>query len=212
MARKRHRRGTSRGWLRAIRLNGGSMASAFHAPKQSGILDGVRPLNLTGVLPVVAGLVANNMLQRVVAGKIPYTRSGVGKYVLGVAGAGVIGGVAATVSPKLAKSIFTGAMVETLGNMVIDLQSKGVGAITKLSDDGLDGFGDFVSPNQINNVFPASNPMSQYSLPNTNAQMLPVPSGPGAPVPVTTPAKAMSDYQDNMVGLMVDDGTGSEVF
>lgn len=132
MAKRRGGRGRG---LRLLGLNVGSMSMA--APKSEGkVYDALKPKNLTGVVPVVAGVIANSMLTGLVAGKVPYTSKGIGNYGLGLLSAGAVGGLGALISPQVGAGALIGAVVETLGRIVKDVREQGFGALS------LSGMGD----------------------------------------------------------------------
>ena len=141
------RRGRGRG-LRLLGLNMGSVSMA--APKSEGkVYDALKLKNVTGVVPVVAGVIANSMLTGFAAGRVPYTSKGIGNYGLGLLGAGVVGGLGALISPQVGAGALIGAVVETLGRVVKDVREKGFGAFSLSGMDdaqdppwGFSGMGD----------------------------------------------------------------------
>jgi len=189
MRKHRGRRGKGRG-LRLLGFNVGAMS--VRQPSGSGkIMDAVSPKNLMGVMPVVAGVIANSMLTGMLAGKIPMTKGGVGNYALGIAGAGVVGGLGSLISADVGSGAFIGGVVEVVGRIVKDIRDKGFGAISLsgLDDDeapdlsgfgegpyqdpyaaGFQGMGEFITPRAIQAAIPSESTQSQYALPQATAQ------------------------------------------
>lgn len=215
MARRRGRRG------RHVRFNAGSLMAA---PRQSGgrwglgsLKPGALMRNMTGAIPILAGVVADGMFTKSLGSKIPYTGRGIGQIALGLAGAGLLRMVGNYANRQLGEGLFVGGVVGTLGCAFQNFMRDGLRSLS-LSDD-LDGFGyndtinsnpytnnsfmgmgQFVSPGQIASAFPSESTGAQYSLPNANAQMQ----------PAHTPAQAasarrMSDYEGAAIGAMLGD-------
>lgn len=215
MARKRSHRGRRRG-LRILGYNVGSMVPSMHAPTASAsFADAVKPgkvaKNVMGVAPIVGGVIANSMLTSYLAGVIPMTKKGVGNYALGLAGAGIIGGLGALINSDVGKGALIGGVVETLGRVVRDVREKGLSALSlgDLGDDysdpawgfqglgsgqsvpaeDLSGLNDFVTPGAIQRAFPSESTMTQYSLPAASA-----------------PVRAHEAYQQKVLAEVISDG------
>ncbi len=198
----------------------------FSTPKKSGFLAALKPSNMVGVLPILGGVIADGIFTKFLGEKIPYTRRGIGSIALGIAGAGLIGMVGRYGSKALGDGLFVGGMVGTLGCAFQGLMTQGVRSLS-LGDD-LDGFGDinpnpwtqysfqgmgnFTTPGAIAHAMPSESTMSQYSLPNTNAQFMPqaqlqMPQTPAQGYQ----ARHMADYESGAVGAMMsgsDDVSG----
>jgi hypothetical protein len=142
-----------------------------------GVLAGVKPKNLIGVVPVVGGVIANGMLTKFAAEKLPlgFVKKGLGNYALGLVGAGVIGAVGGRINPRVGHSMFIGAVVETLSRLVSDLSSQGMSALSLsnyptdenlvMANGTMSGLSDFVTPMQIENARPIDSQAGQYPLP-----------------------------------------------
>ncbi len=187
----------------------------FSMPKQSGsIFDALKPKNLVGVTPILAGVIADGMLTKVLSEKIPYTKRGIGGIVLGLGNAGLIGMLGRYASKSLGEGLFVGGVLGTLGCafqafMQDGLKSLSLGNFdTPFTQYGFTGMGTFVSPQQVAGAITSEGAIGQYSLPNTNAQFAQL-------APPQTPAQAMqtggrmSDHQEGQAigAVLGNEGT-----
>lgn len=205
----KHRRG------RRARHNAGSLS--LSAPRQSGLLDAFKVKNLTGATPVLAGVIANGLVTRMLASKIPYTQRGIGNIALGIGTAGILGMLARHINKAAGEGVFTGGIVGTLGCAFQEFMKPGVGLkafalsgeMDGWSDERLSGLGQFISPGQIANAFTDGSTLSQYSLPNTNANFVPptqmqVPQSPAQ----AHAARPMGDYESSAIGAVLGQDEG----
>lgn len=220
-------RGRKRG--RHVRRNAG-LSSYMSMPRRSGGTLGLASLkpkailhNLTGAVPILAGVVADGMFSRMLGSKIPYTGKGIGQVALGLAGAGLLRMVGNYANRALGEGLFIGGVVGTLGCAFQNFMREGIHSLA-LSDD-LDGFSDvnanpytqysfqgmgqFVSPGQVQNAFSAGSAMPQYSLPNANAAYMPR----AGLQPAQTPAQAagarsMAEYEGAALAAVTGDDNG----
>lgn len=194
--RKRHRRGR-----RGVRFNMGSLGGMLSTPKQHGLLDALKPKNLVGVTPILAGVVANGIVTKMLSSKIPYTRGGIGNIALGLVDAGLIGLAARALKQgKIGEGLFVGGVVQTLGCALQSVMQHGLRALSLSgADDHFDerfGMGEFVSPNQIGRAIPSQGGISQYGLPHANAQYMPSAQLSPPPTPaMAAQARGVSDYE-----------------
>lgn len=103
------------------------------------ITSGVSAKAVVGVVPLIAGVLANNIMTGAIAkAGIPYTQKGLGNYVLGLIDAGLLGWGGSYVSKDFGRSVRIGGMVEVLGRALHDIMSHGVGALkpTNMGDFG----------------------------------------------------------------------------
>ncbi len=155
----------------------------FSSPKRSGsIFDAFKPNNLVGVTPILAGVILDGMLTKVLSDKIPYTKKGIGNIALGLVGASAIKLLGGYANKQLADGLFVGGVVGTLGCAFQNFMTQGLKSFSlgdmddldSFTDHGFAGLGTFVSPGQIQHAIPSGGSMSQYSLPHTNAQFQPM--------------------------------------
>ncbi len=202
---------------RPIRKNFGQNMSV---PKPQGVFSGFKVQNLNGMIPILAGAVAQHVVTGIASRFIPMTKSGAGSIVLGLLSAGGLGVLAEKASPNFAEGAFLGAMTLTGVKALAAVATQGVGALGLKGlddrfDSHLDGLGDFADPLKINNSLPTANTMSQYSLPSPNAVMQPmddyvIQAGPNLhhqsmqQAPQHQPqAQGVADYQDQAVQQMM---------
>ncbi len=194
---------------RKSRRNGSSLAS----PKQKGIFDALRPKNLVGVSPILAGVVLNGLGTEALSNKIPYTKKGIGNIALGLGVSGLLGMLGRYANKQLGDGIFIGGVVGTLGCAFQRFMAPGGGfkSLSLSGDNYLDGWaneqfggnlGTFVSPEQISHAFSSQSPIAQYSLPNTNAQFMRL-APPQTPMQAQQ-ARGVSDIeQGNAIGAVL---------
>lgn len=205
--RKSMKRGRKRGGFSPLKFNLGQYVNPPQVSgSYGGVLSGVRPKNITGVVPVIGGYAINAMISGYIAGKIPMIKSGAGNYALGLVSAGLIGAAAgAILGRNVGEGVFTGAVVEPIVRAVRDVSSKGFGALGLSGWEGSEswefqdlpgaltdnvrgqpvGMGDFSTPGQITAAMPTESSTSQYSLPAATAQV--------------TPQQRMQAYEDAVV-------------
>lgn len=221
-------RGRKRG--RHVRRNAG-LSSYMSAPRRSGGTLGLASLkprailhNLSGAVPILAGVVADGMFAKMLGSKIPYTGKGIGHVALGLAGAGLLRMVGNYASRSLGEGLFIGGVVGTLGCAFQNFMREGIHSLA-LSDD-LDGFstginvnsytdqsfqgmGQFVSPGQIQNAFSAGSTMPQYGLPHANAQYMPQAMLQPAHTPAqAASARSMAEHEGAALAAVTGDGDG----
>ncbi len=207
---------------RHVRFNLGSIAKVFSGKASTkSPLGGLSVGGVMGVAPMIGGVVGNGLVTALASKHIPYTKKGIGAIGLGLATAGLLKWATTAVSKnaKLGNSVFIGAVVGTFGCAVQAFQQGGLKSLS-LSDDlegwdgewagSMNGLGTFITPQAIQGAFPADGTMSQYALPNTNAQFMP---GQTMQMPQTPAqgahARHMSDYEGSAIGAMLgqnDDG------
>ncbi len=203
MARRRkHRRGHSYSSL--LGMNPPEAVSGAQ-----GVLAGVQPKNLVGVVPVVGGVIANGMLTKFAADKIPvdFVKHGWGNYLLGLVSAGVIGAAAGRINKKVGHGMFIGGVVETLSRLVSDVSNKGFSALSGIETDPgaaligptMSGVGDFVTPMQVEQARPIDSQAGQYPLP------APMMAHAAAAHPAT-----QAHYEAAVLSEVIDDRTGME--
>ena len=160
--RKGHKGGSKKhGLLHGFmsKLNPGKMIS-MAAPEQDGVFSGFQPKNLTGIVPIVGGFIANTMAQKLIADRGPsFVKGGIGSYGAGLASAGLIGALAGRLDKNVGQSMFIGGVVQTLQRIVSDVSEKGFSA---LSLSG--GMGDFPTPEQLQAASPGALPSVYTSL------------------------------------------------
>lgn len=184
MKRRKKSRG-SRGLGSLFRANPTAIAGYFPT---------MQPKKAPKILTQLIGLTLNGALYGLASSKIPYTRTGVGKYLLSAATATLLGKLAGalTKSQDIASSIMNGGMVGTGVMVVADVTQNGLSAFTNLSDYdsdvmhdnalyGYDGdvlgtnaqfnLGDFVTPPQTGAAQIMPSQAGQYPLP----QSVPIP-------------------------------------
>lgn len=195
----------------------------FKSPTRSGsIFDAFKPNNLVGVTPILAGVIADGMATKMLSQHIPYTKKGIGSIILGIANAGLIGMVGGYANKQLGNGLFVGGVVGTLGCAFQGFMQDGLKSLSLSGDNfsefndhsHFQGMGTFVSPGQVNHAIHSGGSMSQYSLPNTNAQFV----GHHAQLPMPqTPVQhshvqGMSDNDMGAIGAVMgqDSGAGME--
>ncbi len=176
--------------------------------KYAGALSGVEPKNVSGVVPILGGYIANALFTSAMSKFIPHTQSGLGSYALGLVNSGLLGLVARRfVGQDFARGMVIGARAEPIVRLVRDVNAGGLAA---LSLKGIDGqfedrpgaledniigqtLGDFSTPGQISSAQPSESSTSQYSLPSAGAQ---------APAP----QQAMHAYENDCVSAAMEGG------
>lgn len=178
-----------------LKFNLGSYVSANPPTvggSYGGVLSGVQPKNISGVVPIIGGYALNAIVSNYTAGKIPMTKTGIGNYALSLVNAGLLGALAGMVFGKnVGSSVLTGAIVEPVVRAVRDVSNSGFSALSLKAYDNEDIFqdrpgaltdniigqqtalGDFTTPGQITGASPTESSMSQYSLPQATAQVAP---------------------------------------
>ncbi len=187
----------------------------FTSPKQKGLFDALKPNNLVGVTPILAGVIANGMLTKVLSDKIPYTRKGIGNIVLGLGGAGLIGMLGRYANKSLGEGLFVGSVVGTLGCAFQNFMTDGIKSLSlgdvnpyPFTEYGFNGMGQFVSPQQVSGAITAEGTIGQYSLPHTNAQFQPMMAPPQTPAQHAS-VRGMSDNDSGAIGAVLGDNSES---
>ncbi len=194
MAKRRHRR------------NGMSISR----PTSKGIFDALKPKNLVGVTPILAGVIVNGLATKVISDKVPYTKKGIGNIALGLINSGLMGMLGRYANKQIGDGIFVGGVVGTLGCAFQSFMKDGVRSLS-LSDDldglssdwaserfggNLNGLDNFTTPQAIMSAQPSEGAMAQYSLPQSNAQFMPRMAPPQTPMQAQQ-ARGVSDYEQS---------------
>ncbi len=196
----------------------GGRRARFNMGSMKGALDAFKVRNVVGVMPILAGVIVDGLATKMLSEKIPYTRRGLGNIVLGAALAGVTGvvGQLVTRSKSIGQGLFVGGMVGTLGCafqsfMQDGLRSLSLGEMnpnpfTSYSFQGMEGLDNFTTPQAIAAAINSESPISQYSLPNVNAQFVAPPQTPAQGMA----ARRMADYEGGAIGAVLgqDESTG----
>lgn len=197
----------------------------FSSPKSRGLLDAFKPANLVGVTPILAGVIADGLVTKMLSDKIPYTKRGIGNIVLGIGSAGLIGMLGRYANKSLGDGLFVGGVVGTLGCAFQAFMQDGLKSLSlsgsawsderfagfggsAWSDERFAGMGNFTSPMAAAAAISSSGEgmaNSQYSLPAANAQFV---------APPQTPAQHMhahgtSDHDHAAIGAVLGDNDSS---
>lgn len=196
-------RKAKRGMSRALKMN---------PPVASGLTAGVKPSNIMGVLPIVGGLIINGILVEKTAGIIPYTKSGIGKYVYGLAMASVGAVIASAAGNKnLTKGVLMGGMAGTLAVAVNDVRKGGLKALTLSGDlgedylDGFSGMGDFATPAQMSAPMPTDTPWAPAQAVTQDGRVM---AGPSVQQRLQAPPSAQQQAYEGQVLASVMDEEG----
>ncbi len=204
-----------RGRGRHVRFNMGSLSSMLKTPSGGrSFLDGFKPKNFAGTAPIIGGVIVSGLIQTHASNLIPYTKKGIGNIALGIAAAGITGLLGNFAGKGIGESAFIGGMVGTLGCAFKAFQETGLHSLA-LSGEfdpltqgyGINGMGAFISPNLIASAIPSGGTQSQYALPASNAQFVPMQQ---MQVPQTPAqganARHMADFEGAAVGAMLGKG------
>ncbi len=197
-----------RGGRRARFNMGGSLG-------RTGLLNAFNPKNLVGVMPILAGVIADGLATKVLSDKIPYTKRGLGNIALGIATAGGIGMLTrwVTKNRQISDGVFVGGVVGTLGCAFQSFMQSGLSSLSlgnwdsPFTNYGFNGMGTFVTPQAIGSAISSESSISQYALPAANAQFMPQMQMPQTPAQGAS-ARHMVDYESGAIGSVLGQDEG----
>lgn len=192
---------------RRVRNNAGSLVKSISA--------GLKPSAWMEVIPYAGGAVVTELATMFGSKWIPMTAGGLGNILLSGAMAGITGtlGGALLKNRTIGSKMILGGVAGVVGKTITNFRSHGFGGTFGLHGMGNEMFhsnfsssfmGDFTSPPQITNAVQSGMTAAQYSLPNANAQYVPMAPQMQAP----GGAHAMADYELGAVGDMLDQHMG----
>lgn len=163
-------------------------------PAIAGYFPTMQTRKISKTIPQLIGLAVNGAVSGFLSSKIPYTRTGIGRYLLSAISAVALGKVASKFAgAEIGQAVQNGGFVGTGVMAVADVTAQGVKAFTNISgydsdvlndtalygydsdvmnDNALYGMGDFVAPGQIQSASIMPSQAGQYPLP----QSVPIPS------------------------------------
>lgn len=145
----------------------------------AGITAGLRPHNIIGVMPYLAGAIANGILRGAIGKRFSMVSSGLPGLALGIGTAGIVGLLGHQISGAVGAAMLDGALIETGSDAFTQIKdgkfglSGGHDFDFALTGGTMSGMGDFAMPSAISAAQSTESTQSQYPMPAPGAHALP---------------------------------------